>query len=270
MKLFLALALVAVTNAPVNFVSGTRQETTDDRDMKAARTRVDERLKELNAQYPTVAPITDVAVLKLLPGHRVISVRFRQYPVAMLAPPPLKSQNLFFVPQKDPIKVVIDIAELEAQFRQSLALVKGDPGVKQAVRAWLKMSEELKQDGFYKFELVEDSIVVSRQGYGWKATGRTDVKSGGKGEFTVTLDFNVAGKLMRIAEKSTVMPGVRPICQATKLLDRDPIVRMMAEQDILVMGRAAKPYLDEQRAKASSELKKAINRIWKRILDEGW
>jgi hypothetical protein len=60
-------------------------------------------------------------------------------------------------------------------------------------------------------------------------------------------------------------PGPRPICQATKLLDADPVVRRMAEQDLLVMGRAARPYLDEQRAKAAPELQKAIDRVWERI-----
>ena len=64
-------------------------------------------------------------------------------------------------------------------------------------------------------------------------------------------------------------PGIRPICQATKLLDRDPIVRRMAEQDVLVMGRAAKPYLDQVRATARPKLQQAIDRIWQRILDEG-
>jgi hypothetical protein len=44
----------------------------------------------------------------------------------------------------------------------------------------------------------------------------------------------------------------------------------MAEKDILVMGRSARPYLDEQRAKASPDLRKAIDRVWRRIVDEGW
>jgi hypothetical protein len=42
----------------------------------------------------------------------------------------------------------------------------------------------------------------------------------------------------------------------------------MAEQDLLCMGRAAKSYLDEQRAKAGPELQKAIDRIWQRIVDD--
>lgn len=74
---------------------------------------------------------------------------------------------------------------------------------------------------------------------------------------------------MQIYEKSALRPGVRPICQATKLLDRDPIVRRMAEQDILVMGCTAKPYLDQVRAASRPKLRQAIERIWQRIVNEG-
>ena len=38
----------------------------------------------------------------------------------------------------------------------------------------------------------------------------------------------------------------------------------------LVMGRAAHDYLAAQRAKAAPRQRRAIDRIWKRILDEGW
>jgi hypothetical protein len=82
--------------------------------------------------------------------------------------------------------------------------------------------------------------------------------------------FDAEGVLDSVSETRAVRPGVRPICQATKLLDADPLVRRMAEQDILVMGRSAKGYLDEQRSKAKPELRKAIDRIWKRIVAEGW
>jgi hypothetical protein len=51
-------------------------------------------------------------------------------------------------------------------------------------------------------------------------------------------------------------------------LDADPVVRRMAEQDILVMGKSAKDYLDEQRTKAKPDLKAAIDSIWRRVLDD--
>ena len=83
------------------------------------------------------------------------------------------------------------------------------------------------------------------------------------------MTLGTSGCLVSILERSAIRPGVRPICQATKLLDRDPIVRRMAEQDLLVMGRAAKPYLDQVRATARPKLQQAIDRIWQRVLTEG-
>jgi hypothetical protein len=76
------------------------------------------------------------------------------------------------------------------------------------------------------------------------------------------------GGLTELDEIRQIKTGIRPICQATKLLDPDPLVRRMAEQDLRVIGRKAKGYLDAQRAKARPELQKAIDRIWQRIVAE--
>lgn len=73
---------------------------------------------------------------------------------------------------------------------------------------------------------------------------------------------------MSVSETANLKRGVRPICQATKLLDADLVVRRMAEQDLFVMGKAAGDYLAGQRAKADRKLQKAIDRIWQRILAE--
>jgi hypothetical protein len=43
----------------------------------------------------------------------------------------------------------------------------------------------------------------------------------------------------------------------------------MAEQDLIIMGPAAKDYLFEQRQNAKPELQRAIDRIWKRIVTAG-
>ncbi len=105
---------------------------------------------------------------------------------------------------------------------------------------------------------------------GWIASDKAVVARGGKADIAADLTFTREGKLIKVEETNTVKRGIRPICQATKLLDPDPVVRQMAEKDILVMGRAAKAYLDEQRAKASPNLRQAIDRIWHRIVQEGW
>jgi len=83
--------------------------------------------------------------------------------------------------------------------------------------------------------------------------GHAAVIGGGEGHVDLLMTLASAGSLVNLYEKGALRPGVRPICQATKLLDRDPIVRRMAEQDVLVMGRAAKPYLDQVRATARRE-----------------
>ena len=75
--------------------------------------------------------------------------------------------------------------------------------------------------------------------------------------------------LVNVSQTAHLKAGLRPICQATKLLDADPIVRRMAEQDLLILGRTAQEYLAVQRAKASPELQQAIDQIWQRIVDEG-
>jgi hypothetical protein len=136
-----------------------------------------------------------------------------------------------------------------------------------AASTWLRFSEELKQDLFYTFSAAEISYVAREDAP--RVRGHAAVTAGGNGQIDVLITLGAAGSLVHIDEKSALRPGVRPICQATKLLDRDPIVRRMSEQDILVMGRAAKTYLDQVRATARPKLQQAIDRIWQRILNEG-
>ena len=83
-----------------------------------------------------------------------------------------------------------------------------------------------------------------------------------------TFTFTRKGRLTKIDERAKLTPGLRPICQSTKLLDRDPIVRKMAETEILLMGRRCEPYIRRQREKASPELRAAIDRVWRRVLAE--
>ena len=124
------------------------------------------------------------------------------------------------------------------------------------------------QDGFFQFRRIEEATKAARQDGGMKASGKVVVMRGGNGEIAATLLFDEGGKLTKVDPKAKVKPGPRPICQATKLLDPDPVVRRMAEQDLLFMGRAARPYLDEQRAKADAELRQAIEQLWARICQE--
>jgi hypothetical protein len=165
---------------------------------------------------------------------------------------------------------ITDAKGLENFFKAQLSPTRSREAARLALRAWLRVAEVFFQDGFMQFSIPADGLTVESDGTQIKASGKLVAQQGGKGQVSTVLTFDAAGKLVAAQMARMIREGVRPICQATKLLDPDPIVRAMAEKDILVMGRAAKEYLDEQRAKASPELKKAIDRVWQRIVDEGW
>jgi ubiquinone/menaquinone biosynthesis C-methylase UbiE len=240
-------------------------------DPKKPEVLVREQFAVLRSQgLPPLIPIADETLARIFPQYCFFALLFRQYPVAQVPPEPLSARNLFAVKKDGKVQHLTDTKALEEFFRGTLGLVTDGQSAKDSAEAWLRLTEELKQDGFFKFSIPKELLTAVRSKSGWRASGRAIVTQGGKGEIGVALSFTGPGQLTTVEETNTVKAGVRPICQATKLLDPDPIVGRMAEQDILVMGRAAKEYLDEQRAKASPALQLAIDRIWQRIVDEGW
>ena len=215
-------------------------------------------------------PVKVPPLEKLFPGYSFYSVVFPQWPVTMIPPAPLKSANVFVIDQKGKVQGLTTKEELEVFFRKNLAAVNDKRAAEAAVRAWLALAQVLATDGWFKFAIPDESITVAKTAAGLKATGKATVSPdrGDRGEMTVALDFDDQGKLTAVQQRSNLKAGMRPICQSTKLLDPDPIVRKMAEQSLLIMGMDALPYLQEQRAKVSPELQQAIDRIWQRILDQ--
>ncbi len=219
-----------------------------------------------------VIPVAGEPLARAFLGHRFYVLRFRQYPVAIVPPEPLQANNLFVVMADGSVEHLRDAKDLEGFFRAALAPVRTNTEAKEAAKAWLRLAEEFHQDGFLHFSVPDDSLRVSRTDRGGlQVAGKTVVsqQGGNLGEIAGSLTFDQAGKLGEASETANIKHGIRPRCQATKLLDPDSIVRGMAEQAILIMGRAAKEYLDEQRAKAGPELRDAIDRVWQRILAEG-
>lgn len=229
---------------------------------------VEDYLKGRGVTGAVVRPVADDYVGRTFPNFSFFGVIFRQYPVAMLCPQTadLKCANLFFV-KDGQVDFVATIPDLEFFFATQMSPAPSQEAAADAISTWLRFSEELKQDLFYTFAAPQISY-IPRDDIN-NVRGRVTVSAGGDGYIDVLMTLGAAGSLLRVYEKSALKPGIRPICQATKLLDRDPIVRRMAEQDLLVMGRAAKPYLDRFRAGARPKLREAIDRIWQRILDEG-
>jgi predicted neuraminidase len=235
-------------------------------EIKKGQEAVNARLEKLHGQGAQVQYVADEAVTDSLPGWLCYAVLFRQYPVARLVPEGLSAGNVFAVLPGGKVETVSDPKALRKFFRAAMRPVRVGDAARQAAAAWLRLSEALHQDGFYQFAIPDKELTVEKGGR--EAHGKAVVERGGNGEIKVALTFDADGKLDRADETAKLRPGPRPICQATKLLDPDPIIRRMAEQDLLIMGRAAKGYLDEQRARAAPPLRKAIDRLWQRILDE--
>lgn len=211
---------------------------------------------------------SDGGVAAVFPNHHIVVVRFRQFPVARVLPDGLQASNVFAVDRAGKIELLPDAKALEKFFQVRQAPITNDEGAWAILAAWLTLTQEFHQDGMLKFEVMEKEFAVA--GNRSKASGRAVVMQGGNGELKAELEYDKDGRLSRVVEEASIRPGPRPICQATKLLDSDPVVRRMAGQDLLIMGLSARGYLMEQRRLAAPELRTAIDRVWAQIEKNGW
>src|SRR5262249_6222167 len=140
-------------------------------DIAKAEKAVKAQLEKHKATYGQVMQLKDEALTKEFPGQVFFGVLFRQYPVGRLVPPPLQPSNVFAVDREGEAKLINDQKGLEKFFRSAGQRTHNSERAKTAVRAWLQLSSQLKQDGFYRFSLMEDSIKVERQDNGLTARG---------------------------------------------------------------------------------------------------
>ncbi len=217
-----------------------------------------------------VTPLKDSELLSLFGAKfHWYMLRYPVWPVAINVNPPLSTNNIFVLDETNKICAVLtDNNQLQKFFAQHLNPVRNVQEARTALVAWLRMQQELAQDGMFQFSIPDTSMHITKGANGEIiASGQSVVAptGGNQGTLDSKLVFSAAGTLASTTSERNIQEGMRPICQSTKLLDKDPIVRRMAEQDILLMGRACKFYLDEQRAKAAPELQAAIDAIWRRI-----
>ena len=229
---------------------------------------VEQYLESRAASHAAVRPVTDESIARVFPDYTFFGVIFRRFPIAVQCPETgdLKCANLFFVKQGQ-VDFVNTTADLEFFFKTEAKLAATEQSAGDLAAAWLRFSQELKQDLFYSFAAPQ--ITYSPQQDMVRVRAQSNVAAGGEGKIEVLITLGTAGSLLSIQERGALRQGIRPVCQATKLLDPDALVRKIVEQDLLVMGRAAKPYLDHIRSSASPDLTKAIDRIWLRIRVEG-
>ena len=138
--------------------------------------------------------------------------------------------------------------------------------MEEAAAAWLQLTGELHQDGYYRFTRIATSAAIRLAGSLLAfAGGSLQVlpTCGNKGTLTVRLRFGGEGcRLQEIEETLDLQPGIRPKDQARKLLDPDPAVRKKAEDDLRLMGPEAFDYLMRERIAAPPELQALIDKLW--------
>ncbi|MBS1723879.1 MAG: hypothetical protein JSS66_13105 [Armatimonadetes bacterium] len=226
---------------------------------------------EQGGQIVNPLPIDDACMLRLVP-LTFHSLRYREYPVIVAGPKPMAQRNVFMVDRACTVHVFTKREALRKDFLAQKVSASGVSAAREVALAYARASSEFSQDGFFQFLYEYDRTSGQKDGDRIVAVAKAPVveRSGDKGALVVTVTFvsTQVGKwvVQDIVEKDTVQPGVRPICQCTLLLDPNPIVRKMAERDLLVMGRAAFPYMAEQEALAGPELQKEIQRVRQRIL----
>ncbi len=244
---------------------GQAGETKKDDALAKAKDTVVKHVKDLKGDNFKAEVVAEKYLRDMFPKHVFVAVHFPVWPVARLAPEPLKSQNVFAVSMEGKVTHLADSKKLEEFFKTTLGAQLDQD---KTVRSYLRLRMEYIQDGFYKFKYPAKTKVVGPGSSLTLVEGVVEVvpEAGNKGNFKAVIRFDRADKFSAVTkEENQVVRGIRPRCQATLLLHPEPLVREIAEQDLLVLGRLARDYLMEQKAKANAALQREIDRVWRQI-----
>lgn len=276
-----------VDELPVAEISAAEKRRIEESGLKVSpRERIRKYLKSLKSQNgppsfqrAQLLYLDNAALAKAFPHTIFYVLRFAQWPVSCCPPEPLGSNNIFAInvaasetksDTRAPIKAITEAGQLKNFLLASGVSAAGENEIKTLLAASLALSQELFQDGMYRFQPEPTSIHIEKQAGAITASGSlpVDPRGGNSGAIFATMKCE-NGKVIDFTASAKLMAGMRPICQSTKLLDKDELVRRMAEQDLLIMGSLAKDYLDWQRTQVSPALRAEIDRVWARILEEG-
>jgi hypothetical protein len=182
-----------------------------------AQKAVSDELAKQNANGGRVNPVEDDAVSKIVADYQFVAVVFSPYPVARPAPKGFSQANVYAVSKDGTLKLLTTPEELQKFFAANAAPAKDEKSAKQALSAWLRLTQEFSQDGFFEFAVDADSLKVEKEKQGLKASGTNAVvqKNRNKGEIKATLTFDGDGKLTKVDETRNVEAGDRP-----KVLER--------------------------------------------------
>jgi hypothetical protein len=179
-------------------------------EVRKAETAVKAELARLEGSHALVTHIKNGPLQRSLPGYAFFAVRYRQYAAGEMPPPSLSPSNVFAVCE-DKVEALTDMKELERYFKAHLSPRTTDERLKDSARAWVRVAQELHQDGYFKFALEDGATkVLERPGGSRIAVGKGVVKEGGGGVISARLVFNKAGMLTMVSEDSKIRKGDRP------------------------------------------------------------
>jgi hypothetical protein len=178
-----------------------------------AKDLVSKELTKQNANGGRTLPVQSDVVNKVLADYQFVGVVFSPYPVARPVPKGFKQGNVYAVSKDGTLNLMTNPDELQKFFAAHAAAAKDEKPAKEALAAWLRLTQELSQDGFFEFAVDVDSLKVEKDKEGLKATGINAVKpkNGDKGEIKAVLTFDADGKLAKVDETRNVQAGNRPI-----------------------------------------------------------
>ena len=201
------LALVAFTFAYAGPEESTPTESTKTDKTRAALDTWLARIPE--AETGKVVSVDDESVLKIFQDERFYVVRFMRYPRAQLVPPPLRLETLIRVQPDGSVQPLVDLDELKNFLHAELPTVRNLTVAREVALATLRLAEEYYQDGFYAFDVPENSVSVIREPGQVVASATAVVTRGGRGQVTTKLSFGPSGRVDKIAINGKVRPDVR-------------------------------------------------------------
>jgi hypothetical protein len=151
-------------------------------------------------------------------------LRFNRFPVAGVPQPPLAANNVFVVTPDQAVHLITNSGGLQKFFHDALRLVETPDQAVTAGTAWLRLLQELHQDGFFRFNepnvpppLTTRDVPPSNIRVIGTLTVLPD--DGDSGQISTTLYFN-RGRLAVAEVSIDLKSGIRPVCQLTDTFPR--------------------------------------------------
>ncbi|MBN2443702.1 MAG: dockerin type I repeat-containing protein, partial [Spirochaetales bacterium] len=155
-------------------------------------------------------------VNQVLPGYVFYVIYLRQYPVAYGPPDEqLGTQCIVAINKNLEIEKIPDEDELQIFYRDHQIELNTRERCVTGMKAWLGLSQEYKNDGYYTFLISDEDIIVTEL-FGdvvtWGVKGVSRVVSGGEGAITADMIIDLFGSLVHVSEEYELIKGIRPIC----------------------------------------------------------